>query len=75
MIEAKCINDVDPWGNKKLPIIKGHMYKVEHIDMGQSYTSVSLDGIKGTINSVCLRFYENGKPINIYNDKRFNPYL
>ncbi len=72
MIYAKCIKTVNPWGGNKYPLKKGKMYKVKHINMGQSYTYVELVGIKELINSVCLQFFED---IDIYSDKRFNPYL
>ena len=75
MIYAKCIETTNPWGGNKYPLKKGKMYEVECINMGQSYTDVKLVGIKNPINSVCLEFYENSKEINIYSDKRFNPYL
>lgn len=52
----------------------GDEFKVEEIDMGGSSTSIKLeDG--GYFNSVFFEFYEDGKPLNIYEDKRFNPYL
>ena len=76
MIEAKCIKNKDPWSNtlyEKLEINK--VYKVDYIDMGQSSTDIYLKGIKHSFNSVCFKFYENKRPINIYKDKRFNPYL
>lgn len=75
-IYAKCIQESDEdcsWTKHDLE--KGKFYKVESIDMGQSYTSISLKDKKGSYNSVYLEFYENGKEIDIYSDKRFNPYL
>lgn len=75
MIYAKCLKDRNPWGGHKYPLEIGKMYKVNRIDMSQSYTNVYLIGIKEPINSVCLSFFEDDKPINIYNDKRFNPYM
>lgn len=75
MVTAKVINNKDPFGTKYKGLVKGEEYPVEHISMGQSYTHVRLEGISYSINSICLEFYEDGKQINIYNDKRFNPYL
>lgn len=72
MIYARCIKTINPWGKNKYPLERGKMYKVKHINMGQSYTDVELVGIKEHINSVCLQFFED---IDIYFDKRFNPYL
>ena len=54
MIYARCIKITNPWGGQKYPLEKGKMYKVKHINMGQSYTDVELVGIKEPINSVCL---------------------
>ena len=50
-------------------------YEVYHIDMGQSHTHISLVGIKGSFNSVNFEFYEDKELIDIFSDKRFNPYL
>lgn len=53
----------------------GDRIPVNDVDMGQSRTTISLDGYKGSFNSVFFEFEENGKEINIYGDKRYNPYL
>ena len=53
----------------------GDRIPVRDIDMGQSSTSIYLDGYKGSFNSVFFEFEENGKEIDIYGDKRYNPYL
>lgn len=76
MVTAKVIKNQDPLSEAKYEgLQQGHTYPVENISMGQSFTYVRLDGIHPLINSVCLEFYENGKEIDIYSDKRFNPYL
>ena len=52
--------------------------KIELVDvsMGQSYTSVLLDGYEHGFNSVFFNFVdENGRDYNIFRDPRFNPYL
>lgn len=56
-------------------LICGVDYDVESISMGQSITYICLSGLNGTFNSVQFDFYEDGSPINIYRDMRFNPYL
>ena len=43
--------------------------------MGGFRTSIFLVGKRGSYNSVMFEFYENGKELDIYKDKRFNPYL
>lgn len=50
-------------------------YEVSNIDMGQSHTYVYLANIEGAFNSVNFEFYEDKKLIDIFSDKRFNPYL
>lgn len=75
MITAKVIKESqnDPWLKHDLEY--GKEYEVEDIDMGQSYTSVYLKDMKNSYNSVIFEFYEYGKPLNIYRDTRFNPYI
>jgi hypothetical protein len=56
------------------------MYEVDLIDMGSSSTDILLKGFndrdsKSWFNSVCFEFYEDDKEIDIYSDKRFNPYM
>lgn len=50
-------------------------YEVSQIIMGQSSTSVYLEGFQGWFNSVHFEFMEDGKPLDIFRDPRFNPYL
>ena len=53
----------------------GDCISVNNISMGQSSTSIYLEGFEGSFNSVFFNFKEDGKDINIYGDKRYNPYL
>lgn len=63
-------------GDKNVKRLKPNThYEVYHIDMGQSHTHISLVGIEGSFNSVNFEFYEDNKLIDIFSDKRFNPYL
>jgi hypothetical protein len=75
MITAKVISksENEPWLKHDLEY--GKEYEVEDIDMGQSYTSVYIIGKPFPYNSVFFEFYEDGKPLDIYRDKRFNKYL
>ena len=75
MITVKCINDKSPWPEEDLPLFKGLFYDVDHIDMGQSFTWVYLKNIPKPFNSLCFEFYEDDIPLDIFKDKRFNPYL
>lgn len=53
----------------------GCEYVVTGIFMGQSYTSIDLEGYSTGFNSVQFDFYEDGELLDIYRDKRYNPYL
>ena len=72
-------NDYDREKTKRLLFI-GLDYEVENISMGQSYTNISLSDFDDKFfNSVNFDFFEKIgdkiTPLDIYNDKRFNPYL
>lgn len=61
---------------KNLNFKIGDKFEVENISMGQSYTSLTLKEFpKQSFNSSNFSFEEDGKELNIFNDKRFNPYL
>ena len=53
----------------------GEDYTVRDIMMGQSSTSVYLDGFDHPFNSVQFTFFENKQEIDIFRDARFNPYI
>lgn len=82
MITAKVIrkSQNDAWLNHDLEY--GKTYEVVDIDMGQSFTSIYLKdmrniqtGVLGPYNSVIFEFYEDGMPLDIYCDTRFNSYI
>lgn len=75
MITAKVIKESqnDTWLNHDLEY--GKTYEVEDVDMGQSYTSIYIVGKPYPYNSIFFEFYENGELLDIYEDRRFNPYL
>ena len=75
MITAKCIKNIDPWGDRQTDLEVGKEYVVKGISMGGSRTSIYLVEKQYSYNSIMFEFYENGKPIDIYKDRRFNPYL
>ena len=76
MIIAKCIDDKNPRTDEKYPIEIGESYEVELISMGQSWTFIYLkDFEQQPFNSLVFEFYEDDKPLDIYKDKRFNPYI
>ena len=54
----------------------GDKFEVGYIDMGGGCTGIQLkDFPNQSFNSVFFEFEENGKELDIYDDKRFNPYL
>ena len=80
MVTAKFTNPENGFPHdeekaKKAGLIAGNEYPVSDISIGQSYTSVHLENFQGAFNSVQFEFYEDGKPLNIFRDRRFNPYL
>lgn len=56
-------------------LIVGNAYKVTGIYMGSSSTTITLYGFQNEFNSVQFDFFEDGKPLDIYSDARFNPWL
>ena len=66
--------DCDVEFAKKMGLEVGEKYEVEDLSMGGSHTSIFLKGIKGGFNSVQFEFEEDGKPINIFNSPKYNPY-
>ena len=80
MVTAKFVypengHDSDIKKVKESGMVIGSEYSVSSISMGQLYTSVYLEGFSGSFNSVHFEFFEDGHPLNIYRDPRFNPYI
>lgn len=73
MIIAKCIKESDKYHKHDLEVEEE--YEVNYISMCQSHTSILLKDKEEIYNSVIFKFYENGNELDIYHDKRFNPYL
>ena len=53
----------------------GKEYCVVDVCMGQSNTSIFLEGLSGGFNSVNFDFFKDGNPHNIYKDPNYNPYI
>ena len=48
-------------------------FEVKNISVGGWYTDVTLKG-GSSFNSCFFEFYEDGKPLNVYSDERFQKY-
>lgn len=55
--------------------IEGEKYEVARVDMGRCSTAIYFADKESYYNSVMFKFEEDGKPIDIFRDKRYNPYL
>lgn len=53
----------------------GKEYEVDEIMMGQSSTSVTVVGIKGSFNSISFKFTHDGREIDISRSALINPYM
>lgn len=53
----------------------GKEYEVDEIMMGQSHTSVTVVGIKGSFNSISFKFTHDGREIDISRSALINPYM
>lgn len=49
-------------------------FDVTQIDMGQSSTKISLQGLSGSFHSIHFKFYLHNKEIDIYRSGLLNPY-
>lgn len=53
----------------------GYEYQVIDLYMGLTHTEIYLAGFVEPFNSVHFDFYENGQEIDIFRDRRYNPWL
>lgn len=75
MITAKVIKKSQDAAWLKHDLEYGKEYEVRGIDMGQWHTGIYIVGKPYPYNSIFFKFYEDGKPLDIYHDKRFNKYI
>lgn len=77
MITAICINNYIEGHCDDTDVLQIEQeYEVDWISMGQYYTYIRLKEFGDRFfNSVFFEFYEDGEPLNIFEDDRFNPYL
>ena len=79
MLYAKFMYPNNGWDGdveyaKKVGLKVGEKYEVECLFMGRSHTSIYLKDLKGDFNSVQFDFEEDGIPIDIYDNPKYNPY-
>lgn len=70
---AKVVRQADQF--VKHDLVVGDVYHVDFIDMDRWYTDIYIAGKPSPYNSVIFEFYENGDPIDIYNDPKYNPFM
>jgi hypothetical protein len=59
---------------KDIPV--GTVFEVDDISISQSHTSFTCVGHNKSFNSVQFEFIDDdGKPVDIFADARFNPYI
>ena len=71
LVLAKCIKNIDPMSSLDTGLEIGKYYVVSNINMGQSYTSITIND--KSFNSVLFEFYDDTlNEIDIYS--KYNPY-
>ena len=76
MITAKVIRESD----ENISCLQhdlevGKEYPVSLISVCSFHTDIYLQDRNKIYNSVYFEFFEDGKPLDIFKDKRFNPYI
>ena len=73
LVLAKCIENIDSWGDKNTGLEIGKYYVVEEIHIGQSNSSIKING--KSYNSILFEYYDNYlEKIDIYHSK-YSPYF
>lgn len=71
LVLAKCIKNIDPMSSLDIGLEIGRYYVVSNIDMGQSYTFITINN--KSYNSILFEFYDDTlNEIDIYS--KYNPY-
>lgn len=72
LVLAKCIKNIDPWGDEDTGLEIGKYYVIEEIHIGQSNSSIKING--KSYNSILFEYYNDYlEKIDIYNSK-YSPY-
>ena len=73
LVLAKCIKNIDTWGDKNTGLEIDKYYVVEEIHIGQSNSSIKING--KIYNSILFEYYNDYlEKIDIYHSK-YSPYF
>ena len=73
LVLAKCIKNIEHWGDKYTGLEIGKYYVIEEIHIGQSKSSIKING--KSYNSILFEYYNDYlEEIDIYHSK-YSPYL
>lgn len=73
LIWGRCLMEEEPFSHKKTGLKNNVLYAIEEINIGQSHSSVTIEGKK--YNSAMFEYYDkNFKEIDIYKSK-YSPYF
>lgn len=82
MLYAKVVSSesLQQWDTEKIKVLSRDMYHpVDNVSMGQSYTTIFIEGVPGGFNSSHFKFYKvvGNEFVEhcIYSDPYYNPYL
>lgn len=53
-------------------LVVGKSYVVRKVEAGRWSTDIYLEGVRGIFSSVQFAFFENGKPVSIFNSHLYN---
>lgn len=68
LVLAKCIKNIDPWGDKETGLEIGKYYVVEEIHIGQSNSSIKING--KVYNSILFEYYNDHlELLDVYHSK------
>ena len=65
MIIAKCVQLNNGYWDSYEELKLGETYEVDHAEVGRCRTDVYLKGFSRSFNSVCFKYYKDGKEIDI----------
>ena len=57
LVLAKCIQNINPWGDENTGLNINKYYVIEEINIGQSHSSVKING--KSYNSILFEYYND----------------